>query len=75
MVRIVKTPMDSPPPPPLFPGAAFITVHKTIVTMTAAGDVADYDDTVKAGLACVRWSLDLWVVLCRLLASHASLSS
>ena len=51
MVRIIKTPMNSPPPPPLMPGTAYVTIHKTIVTMTAAGDVSDYDDTVKAGLA------------------------
>jgi len=51
MVRVVKVPLDSPPPPPLPPGVQFVTVHKTKVELTATGDVSDYTDDVKDGLA------------------------
>jgi len=51
MVRVVKQPFASPPPPPLAPGAAMITIHKTVVEMTASGDVQDYDEAAKSGLA------------------------
>ena len=65
MVRVVKVPIPPPPEPPLLspsspppvppaplsPGSRLVTVHKTVVQMTAAGDVSDYGTEVKAGLA------------------------
>ena len=50
-VRVIKTPLESPPPPPLSPGGRYITVHKTVIEMMAAGDVGDYDEAKRADLA------------------------
>ena len=51
MVRVIKQPLLSPPSPPLVPGAALLTTHVTVVEMTAAGDISDYDDDATARLA------------------------
>jgi len=51
MVRVIKRPLLSPPSPPLLPGAAVLTTHVTVVEMTAAGDISDYDSETTGRLA------------------------
>ena len=49
--RVITEPLESPPPPPFAPGSQFVTLHKTVVEMLAAGNVADYTEDTKLNLA------------------------